>query len=582
MQGVELAILIVVGAVLLIGAVSLVADRIGVAAPLVLVVMGMLIGALPGVPRIILDPEIILAVVIPPLLYAAARQVPFVDFRRNLWVIGMLAVGLVVVSALAVGFVVHLVWATVPLALAVALGAVVAPPDAVAAVSLGRRLGLPPRIVTILEGEGLVNDAAALVLLGTALSIATAGVGEVSGWGIAGGFLWAVAGAVAVGWVAGRLGVAVRSRVANPIFDVALSLSLPFLAYLGAEAVGSSGIVAVVAAGIVVGNSGTFRIRASLRQTESTNWRTFSALVENAVFLYVGIELWPVIDDVGSGSGVLLALALGLALSVLLVAVRFAVIPPLLWAIRRRYRGAERRHARAEGRVRRALESEAVPPRLAGSLDRIRDRLVRNANDLTAERDRALGWRDGVIVSLSGMRGVVTIAAAQTIPPDEPLRSPLVLVAYTVAVVTLVVQGLLLPVVIARLRPPADSTATERAEVLELRRRLHTAGSAVLEEAIHDLEHDVTDEVAGRLRSRAETALRRIELWSAADVGDPGDPIAVYLELRRRELEAQRAALRIAHGRGEFSSEAIAWMVAALDAEEVELDTLTRAESGEQ
>lgn len=582
MHGAELAILIVVGTVLAIGAVAIVADRIGVAAPLLLVAIGIAVGAIPGVPEVDLDPEIILAVVLPPLLYAAARQVPFVDFRRNLWVIGMLAIVLVAVSAVVVGAVVHLLWAAVPFALAIALGAVVAPPDAVAAISLGKRLGLPPRIVTILEGEGLVNDAAALVLLSTALSIATAGAGDVTGWSVAGGFLWSVIGAVAVGWLLGRIGVEVRARVSNGVFDAALSLSLPFLAYLGAELIGASGIVSVVAAGIVIGNSGAFRIGAALRQAESTNWRTFAALVENAVFLYMGFQLWPVLHDVGAGVGS--ALGLALIVTALLVALRFAAMPPLLWAIRRRYRRAERRHSIVDARVRQVVERHgpAAEAHIAGRIDRIRDRLARSANDLTAERDRALGWRDGVIVGLSGMRGVVTVAAAHTIPHDEPLRSPLIFIAYTVAVLTLVAQGLLLPVVIRRLRPADDATAGERVEVLELRRRMHSAGAAELERAAAGLEHEVAPEVAGRLRARAEAALRRTELWSSADLGDPGDPLVLFARLRRRELDAQRAALRGERERGEFSSEAIAWMAAALDAEEIELDTLTRAESGEQ
>src|SRR5690242_14517058 len=169
MQPTQLIVLVVVAVVLIVGVVSFFAGRIGVAAPLALTVVGVGLGAIPALPHFVIHPDLVLTVILPPLLYAAARQVPFVDFRRNIRVIIFLALGLVVVSAVLVGAAVWLLWG-VPIALAIALGAVVAPPDAVAATSLGKRLGLPPRIVTILEGEGLVNDATALVLLATMLA----------------------------------------------------------------------------------------------------------------------------------------------------------------------------------------------------------------------------------------------------------------------------------------------------------------------------------------------------------------------------------------------------------------------------
>ena len=204
MESTQLVTLVVVGVVLVIGVVSFFSGRIGVAAPLALTVVGVGVGAIPVVPHFDIEPEIVLTVILPPLLYAAARQVPFVDFRRNLRVIGFLAIVLVVLSAVLVGVLVHLIWA-IPLALAIALGAVVAPPDAVAATSLGKRLGLPPRIVTILEGEGLVNDATALVLLSTMLSIVSVTEQSPDGWMIALTFLWSIVGAVIIGGILGSV-----------------------------------------------------------------------------------------------------------------------------------------------------------------------------------------------------------------------------------------------------------------------------------------------------------------------------------------------------------------------------------------
>ena len=346
MEPTQLVVLVVVAVVLVIGVVSFFSGRIGVAAPLALTVVGVGVGAIPavGAQHFVLEPDVVLTVILPPLLYAAARQVPFVDFRRNLRVIGFLAIVLVVVSAVLVGVAVWLIWA-VPLALAIALGAVVAPPDAVAATSLGKRLGLPPRIVTILEGEGLVNDATALVLLATMLAIVSTTTTTPNGWMIALTFLWAVVGAVIIGGVLGAVSVALRRRITDPVLDAAVSLTIPFVAYLAGELVHSSGVVAVVVAGILVGNQGAYRIRASFRLTESGTWRIVTLLVENAVFLYMGFQLWPVVGAVASGGDLAGTLGVAGLVIVLLVGIRFAAMPPLLWTIRSRYR---RNAARAD------------------------------------------------------------------------------------------------------------------------------------------------------------------------------------------------------------------------------------------
>jgi len=346
MESTELVTLVVVAVVLVIGVVSFFAGRIGVAAPLALTVVGVVVGAIPAIPHFEVEPSIVLTVVLPPLLYAAARKVPFVDFRRNLRVIGFLAIVLVVVSAVLVGVLVHLLWLTVPIALAIALGAVVAPPDAVAATSLGKRLGLPPRIVTILEGEGLVNDATALVLLSTMLAIVTTSVQSPNGWMIALTFLWAVVGAVIIGSILGVVAVTLRARVTDPVLDAAISLVIPFVAYyLAGEFAHSSGVVAVVVAGILVGNQGAYRIRASFRLAESGTWRIVTLLIENAVFLFMGFQLWPIVAEVAEGDELLSTLGVAGLVIVLLVGIRFAAMPPLLWTIRRRYR---RRAAQAD------------------------------------------------------------------------------------------------------------------------------------------------------------------------------------------------------------------------------------------
>jgi NhaP-type Na+/H+ or K+/H+ antiporter len=639
MESTQLITLVVVAVVLVIGVVSFFAGRIGVAAPLALTVVGVAVGAIPGVPHVEIEPDLVLTVILPPLLYAAARQVPLVDFRRNLRVIGFLAIVLVVVSAVLVGVLVHLIWLTVPLALAVALGAVVAPPDAVAATSLGKRLGLPPRIVTILEGEGLVNDATALVLLSTMLAIVTTSVDSPSGWMIALTFLWAVVGALVIGVTLGAVAVALRRRLTDPVLDAAVSLVVPFVAYLAGELVQSSGVVAVVVAGILVGNQGAYRIRASFRLAESGTWRIVTLLVENAVFLFMGFQLWPIVTEVAAGDDLLGTLGVAGLVIVLLIGIRFAAMPPLLWTIRTRYR---RRQARADrtrqrfadvteedfqrraasfrqlgirqspltsfarglrarfglvtekDRAARAeivarlaeLERDPAPPvevdettraRFSRTFQNFRKRLDQQSNDLTAERDQALGWRDGVILGLSGMRGVVTVAAVQTIPEGQPMRESLVLVAFAVAIVTLVAQGLLLPPVVRRLRPAEDATGDERTEMYELRKLMTAAGSGAVTAAVSaaaaagaPVKPAVVDEVT----AQGQVWLGRLETWAGADLRDPGNEVAQFQRLRRMQLEAERAVLRDAYERGAFSSEAIEMLRTGLDSDELSLDSV--------
>ena len=639
MQPTQLITLVVVGVVLVIGVVSFFASRIGVAAPLALTVVGVGVGAIPAVPHFQISPDLVLTVILPPLLYAAARQVPFVDFRRNLRVIGFLAIALVIVSAAVVGVVVALIWA-IPLALAFALGAVVAPPDAVAATSLGKRLGLPPRVVTILEGEGLVNDATALVLLATVLAIVTTPAHAVDGWMIGLSFLWAVVGAVLIGGILGAVSVALRRRITDPVLDAALSLVVPFVAYLAGQFAHSSGVVAVVVAGILVGNQGAYRIRASFRLTEAGTWRIVTLLVENAVFLFMGFQLWPVVGEVAAKGQLWGTLGVAGIVIVLLVGIRFAAMPPLLWTIRSRYRKNAARAEQTQGRftdvteedfqkraasfqqlgikqsparsiargVRASLgvttkKDKAARDRIVGQLEELaknpppnaveldettrarfsrafqnfRKRLDQQNNDLTAERDQALGWRDGVILGLSGMRGVVTVAAVQTIPSGQPMRTSLVLVAFAVAIVTLVVQGLLLPPIVRRLHPADDAPGSERTEVLELRKLMKEAGDSAIVAAVDAAAASgtpVRPAVLSEVTAQEETWLGRLEIWATADLADPDNEVAQFQRLRRVQLDAERAALRDAYERGAYSSEAIDALRTNLDSEEISLDAV--------
>lgn len=581
----QITIVAVLG-IVIVGAVSAVAGRIGVAAPLLLTVVGIALGFVPGASEIVVDPEIILTVVLPPLLYAAALQVPFVDFRRNIRVIALLAVVLVVVSALVVGGIVAWMWPAVGLALAIALGAVVAPPDAVAATSLGKRLGLPPRIVTILEGEGLVNDATALVLLSTAVGIAVdAGDGgaAVELGDVVGTFAWAVVGAIVLGLVVGVLAVAVRSRIHDIVLDTALSIVVPFVAFLAAEQVGASGVVAVVAAGIVVGNAGPGRIGARERQSERTSWQTFTMVIEHAVFLYMGLRLRPVVDAVESAEQSLWeVVGVGLLVTAVLIVLRFATMPLLLLSIRVRARRLERQQERGARRMRRADERFATvdDDRVAGRLELFRRRLESQANDVTAERDQALSWRDGTVLGWAGMRGVVTVAAVQTLPHDHPYYAALVLVAFVVAIVSLLAQGLTLPALIRALRLRGDSTVEERIELLELTRRCADAGSAAMARAMDALETPLDEAMRDEILQMPERRVSRAAAMLGVGEDVDEEQRRAFVRVRRVQLAAERATLKTERQRGAFSSETLAAMQRQLDVFEVQLDAMAGDDAG--
>ncbi len=282
-------------AVVTIVAVARFANKLRVAAPLILVLVGLALSYLPFVPDVEVKPEWILAGVLPPLLYSAAVNVPLVDFRRNLKAISGLSVVLVVVSSVLIGWILSTILPDLSLAAGIALGAVVSPTDAVAATSIGKRLGMPSRLVSVLEGESLVNDASALVLLRSAIA-ATAGT--VSLWGVLGDFAYAVALAIAIGIVVGFITVRIRSRLGDPVLTTVISFAVPFIAYLPAEHFHASGVLSVVVAGLYTGHQSAKYFTAQDRISERINWRTTQFLLENGVFLLMGLELEAIVSQV--------------------------------------------------------------------------------------------------------------------------------------------------------------------------------------------------------------------------------------------------------------------------------------------
>ena len=249
-------------------------------------------------PTIHLEPEVVLLGLLPPLLYAAALGTSLVDFNANRRPILLLSVGLVAFTTAGVAVVVHAILPEVGWAAAFAIGAVVAPPDAVAATAIGRRIGLPRRIVTILEGESLLNDATALVALRTAIAAIGSAGAMAPAWEIGLDFALAAGGGLAVG-IAGFVLIAkIRKHVTDPVLDTGISLVVPFATYIAAEQIHASGVVAVVVAGLLLGHKAPILQTAQSRIAERVNWRTLAFMLENTVFLLIGLQARWLVDDV--------------------------------------------------------------------------------------------------------------------------------------------------------------------------------------------------------------------------------------------------------------------------------------------
>lgn len=543
--------------------------RTGVATPLLLIGLGLAASYLPGVPDLHVEPELILAGVLPPLLYASAVRLPVLDLRRNLGLITWLAMVIVVVGAIGVGLVVHLLFG-IPLALAIALGAVVSPTDAVAATAIGRRLGLPPRVMTVLEGESLVNDASALVVLRSAL--AAASVGTFSLGDAALDFAWAVVGALLVGVLVGWVTVLVRQRLDDPVLNTSISFAVPFLAFVPAEEMHASGVLAVVTAGLVTGHQAGRRFTARDRQTERTNWATISFLLENGVFLMMGFELPQLVEEARGDMADGTILAMVAVVFGLLVVLRFVgVAGPLLMDRRLR-------HQRV-GRVRERLSQfeeklEELTPTNRREEDRIsvaRRRLARGNADADFELREPLTGRAGLVLAWSGMRGVVTLAAVQTIPVGADHRATLVLVAVLVAVATLVVFGMTLPPLIRRLELESVSAEDQRGEFFTLMKQL-SASTVEQLGPMEELEVDGTPldpEVVASLKQRfLPILLGNIQHLRQAKPGSREKSMIV----QRLYLDAMRDALLTERSIGAYTSETYARAEALLDREEQRLN----------
>lgn len=463
-------------------ALTIFAEKRGIQAPLLLAAVGLAASFIPGLPRTQLEPEVILGLVLPPLLYSAAVDFSFFSFMKRIGSILNLGVGLVVVTTVAAGLV--LGWALPALSLPAAfiLGAVVAPPDAVSAVSIGRKLGLPNRLMTILKGESLINDAAALTLFSVAVAAATGRHNFIDSVTLY--FLYAAGVGTLVGIALGLTVHAIRRRLANPTLITALAIVVPFTAYALAEELHASGVMAVVFAGFSLGHNATDLTFAG-RIQEREVWRVVDQLLEAFVFAYMGLQLPFVLEDARASGFDLakLATAAGLVLAVvMLVRIAWVMLTALL--ARARYRRLSARRARA-------TKAGGTPRSLA----------------------EPLSWRENLVLSWTGMRGVVTLGAAAGTPlltaAGEPLagREAILPIAFTVAIATLLLQGLTLPWLIKRLAIGDDREADyARAQMAHARKIIDRATVEVLAELREQHNPEVDIRVATQLLRRARRA----------------------------------------------------------------------------
>ncbi|MET4703932.1 sodium:proton antiporter [Frigoribacterium sp. UYMn621] len=584
-QFAQYAVLGVIGIVTIV-AVAAFSKKLGVAAPLILVVLGIGGSYLPGFPAdFALPPQIILVGLLPPLLYSAAINVPLVDFRRNLNTISALSVLLVVASAFITGSLLYLIFPDLNFAAAVALGAVISPTDAVAATSLGKRLGLPPRLITILEGESLVNDATALVLLRSAVAAASAivaGVTTVNIGGVVADFGYAVVVAIVVGLVIGFVTVFLRSKLRDPVLDTAISFAVPFIAFIPAEELGASGVLAVVVAGLYAGHSSARHFTPQARISERLNWRTAQFVVENGVFLLMGLQIRRIVESVDPKLFPAIdSFYVGLLMTAVIIVIRFLFVGPLLLWQQRHTEHKERRNRRFAQAIERVRGRASQDARLERSRQRATRVYNRRATDLTRLREEGFGWRSGVILSWSGMRGVVTLAAAQSLPADGsfPYREQLILVAFTVAITTLLLQGGTLPWLIRASGIRGTDRAADRRELATLLDAMSDAGVAVLESPRLELPGDevVAPEVIERVRH--DTLLGAESAWERAEHGAGADalvnsPHQQYRTLRREVLQAEREALLDARSAGTYASRVLSRAQAMLDLEETRLEQI--------
>jgi len=512
-----LALLVVVAVLVTIS------RRIRVPYPVLLLIGGLVVGLVPGIPRLELDPEIVFLVVLPPLLYVSAFLTPIRDFRSNLKNISSLAIGLVaasaaVVAAIAMALVPGMSWP-----LAAALGAIVSPPDAVAASAIAQRLSVPRRVVSILEGESLLNDATALTIYRAAIGAAVA-IATVSVVGSLASFVFVALGGILIGLVVGWIAAWVRTHLNDTPVEITVSLITPYAAYLPAEALGVSGVLAAVTVGLFLGRRSSRIMGSEARLAGRAVWESLVFLLTGVVFLAIGFQISSISRAMDRTTLLQLA-AVGVVVSLALIAVR------AIWVF------------------------------------------GLSVRDLLSKNQRRIRLRESIVLSWAGMRGVVSLAAALAIPISLPAnalpaRDAIIVITFTVILVTLVGQGLTLPLVIRAVGLGSD--ADDGHEESHARQEL-------IEEALRRID-DLEEKWPGhkplidQLRTSYKHRAEHEEQLHEAPGNEAEQELVEHRQIRSDVIDAQRDALLAMRDRGAIDDDVLRTIERDLDLEEIRME----------
>jgi monovalent cation/hydrogen antiporter len=509
-------------------AIAALARRHGVAAPILLVLTGLAASYIPGVPEFRLNPDLVLFAVLPPLVYTTALESSYLNLRDNVRTLALLSVGLVLFTAVVVGGAARLTVPGLPVAAAITLGAILAPTDAVTTASIGRQLHLPRRLLTVITGESMLNDGTALTVYAVAVSAASAAVTTPSPLSAVGSLVTISIGGIVVGLVLGVLMHRLRMRLRDPLVESALSLLTPFAAYLAADSLHVSGVLAVVVTGLYLGHHAG-QAHFATRLQDMAVWRVATFVLESVAFALIGLQLRPVLQDVGTQNPARLA---GEAAAVL----GAVIVARIIWVFPSIY-----------------LPRWLVP--------RIR------------AQDPAPGWQATFVLSWAGLRGVISLAAAAALSTDVPQRNLLVFLTFTTVLGTLLVQGLTLPVLIRRLGVQAGPDE-QRADVVAqatAQEAASAAGLRRLEELAAEDPAGAPPEVVERLRRLA--GYRQAGAWERLPGHEPDAdsgpaPSAAFRRLRREMTTAERAEFIRLRDERQIDDEVLDEVLHHLDLEE--------------
>ncbi|HET7910862.1 MAG TPA: Na+/H+ antiporter [Pseudolabrys sp.] len=507
-----------------LAAAAVIAQRLGTPPSIILVIAGIVMALIPGLPRIDLAPEVVLLVILPPLIYSAGVAMSWREFRFNLRPITLLAFGCVIFTTCAVAAVTHY-FLKFEWAIGFLLGAIVAPPDVVAPLAIARRLGLPRRILVVLEGEGLANDATALILYKFAVAAAVTGAFSLPKAGATFGMI--VVGEIFHGVVVGWLSLRLRQWAREPRVEITLSLMTPYLAFWVPEHLGGSGVLATVACGLYVSWNGPRLISSATRLQGIFFWDLLVYLVEGLVFLLTGLQANALFDQVKAFSMRELAVAV-VWTTVVVVLARFVWVFPATY----------------------------IPRWVSPSL---------------AKRDPSPPWQNPFMISFIGVRGVVSLAAALAIPyalnngQPFPHRELILFISFGVIIFTLVGQGLMLPLVV-RCLGIARSGEEERSSQIESELGVRLAALEAVEKRLEKFiqERELPDEVIALLRTRNQT--RRQILPS--NMADGLDHMRQSAALKKELIDAERDFIYQLLREGKITDEARRRIEYELDLEE--------------